>query len=266
MEQSADTILTRTIEAAIVDVAQRHGGVFRSDRSGAHLAEMREASHEVLPAWVTRNLSTMVGQGRAIRLEKGAYAIADSFGRIEPFAIGANLVDRGYVSLWSAADHYNLTTQDVSTVSVITDVIKPSLSIGQTGFTVSFHRTSKKRLFGFRDVAIGGTMARLADVEKMLIDLIWFYGAPGAPDGFQTMAIWRTAFEERRANGYVIAEYAARMDSQRLVRRVGFLLDQFGQPGADQLPNWRTGERRAIPLLPGSPASGDVSRAWGVQS
>lgn len=264
MDQQGDTILTRTVEAAIVDVALRHGGVFRSDRDGAHMAELRSLGHAVAPDWILDNLALMVAQGRAIRIERGAYAIADAFGRIEPFAIGGHMVDLGYVSLWSAADHYNLTTQDVSTVSVITDRIKRPADIGATGFAVLFHKTTTERLFGYEDIQIGSTTARFATIEKMLIDLIWFFGAPATPDAFQTLSIWRAAFEERRANGYIVAELAVKMNSQRLVRRVGYLLEQFGQPGTEALRNWRRGERRAIPLLAGTPPTGAFSSAWGV--
>ena len=263
MTQDVTSKLTIRTETAVVDAALRHGGVFEIDARGEQVRELAAAGVPASPSWLASVLDSLVRRGRAVRLERGAYAVTDAFGHVEPFAVGGYLVRHGYVSLWSAADHHRLTTQDVSTVSVVTDVKKAAVEIAGTGYEAVFHRTSAARVFGFRDVRIGSTRARMADVEKMLIDLIWFYGTP---DAFQTMAIWRVAFEQRQANGYRLADYAARMDSPRLVRRIGHLLDVYRQPGADRLPDWRRGDRSVIPLLPGVSSSGDVSQKWGVRA
>ena len=168
MDQQLDPFPTLTTEGALIDAAARHGGVLRTARNSAALAQVAKAGHGISSLWATKIAAGLVAKGRAIRIERGAYAVADAFGRIEPFAVGPELVDRGYTSLWSAADHYNLTTQDVSIVSVVTDRFKPAVEIGGLGFQVTFHKTSIDRIFGYVDVPLGSTMGRMAEVTDLV--------------------------------------------------------------------------------------------------
>lgn len=266
MDQQVEPFPTLTTEGALIDAAARHGGVLRIAKDSESLLEIAASGHAVSALWATKVASSLVAKGRAIRIERGSYAIADAHGRIEPFAVGPALVRNGYTSLWSAADHYNLTTQDVSTVSVITDRFKPPVEIGNLGYQVVFHKTSPNRIFGFENVPIGATTARMAEIERLLIDLVWFHGTPGAPAAAQVLSIWNAAMSEKRVNPYIVAEYAARMQSHTLVRRVGYLLERFKQPGADRLPDWRAADRSPIPLLPGEVVAIPASRRWGIKA
>ena len=264
MSRNGEPISTPNLAAAVLDVAARNGGVFRLDRGGATMGELAVVGFAVEAGTVTRTMSRLVEIGRAVRVEKGAYVVADAFGRVEPFAAAPALVDAGYLSLWAAADHYRLTTQDVAGMAVVTDRTKAEVPLIHD-YVARFHTTNADRLFGFHEEPMGGTYGRIADVEKMLIDLVWFYGQPITPDAFQVMAIWRHAFHEHRANPYVLADYAARMNSQRLARRVGYLLDAYQQPGSDLLAGWKSGDRKPITVLPGLPSGGGtLDPRWGI--
>lgn len=253
-------IYTATVEAAIITVAQGHGGVFRL---GQHHEEVEaRVGRDATKRWVSTVIDRMLVRGLAVRLEKGSYAVADGLGRISPVAVAANLVDDGYVSLWAAAAHHGVTTQDVELVPVVTTARKARISSPELGASFVFHRIGAERLFGWREEPVDGVYARVAELERLLIDLLWFEGLPGAPEPAQTLAIWRAAAS--RVNPYVLIEYAQRMHSQRLARRVGYLMDLSEIEGSEALAGWRTGARNPFPLFRERPTMVDPSSKWGI--
>jgi predicted transcriptional regulator of viral defense system len=250
---------TSTLESALVSVAQAQGGVLRTGRDA--YAQFEARGHRVGSAWLHSVVNALVESGRAIRLERGIYAVADDLGRISPVAVGGHIVPGGFVSLWSAADFYDLTTQDVSMVSVITSKRHPPIAAVELDAFFAFHVTSPDRLFGWHDEPINGTFARIADVERLLIDLLLFQG-PGVPEPEQVRAIWRSAIG--RANPYVLVDYARRLAVASVARRVGYLMDEVGLGPTRALEGWRAGDRHPVALFPSSPSSAELSTKWGV--
>jgi predicted transcriptional regulator of viral defense system len=107
-----------------------------------------------------------------------------------------------------------------------------------------------------------GTAARLADVERVLIDLVWFEGREGVPDAHQVLAIWEAS--SAAANPYVLVDYARRMDSVRLSRRVGYLMDRFGMGPTDALADWSTKDRGKIRAFRFGAVGLPASNRWGI--
>jgi predicted transcriptional regulator of viral defense system len=260
VEQDAPTVtLTLTVEAAILAAAAQSGGVFRIPEGPALVAA---AGHCVSLTRILAVLDEMEAHGAALHLERGAHVIPDPIGRVSTLAVGSHLVGLGYISLWTATDHYGLTTQDVSGVSVVTPERKRPIDSPALNARFVFHRTSSERIFGWHEEAIDGTVARIADIERVLIDLVWFTGREGVPDAFQVLAIWEAA--AATANPYVLVDYAQRMGSTLLERRIGYLMDRFAIGPTDALLGWRAKDRRDIRVFRFGAVGLPASERWGV--
>lgn len=252
-------VRTSTLEAAIVDIAQSSGGAFRVADARVRLAAL---GHKVSSRRVLQVVEAMVKHGRTVRLDRGSYAVADGLGRISPLAVGSHLTPDGFVSLWTAADYYKVTSQDVSTVAVVTATRRRRFSSDDLGASFAFHMTTPDRLFGWHEEPIDGVFARLADIERMLIDLLWFEGTAGVPEPAQVLAIWRASAST--VNPFVLVDYAKKMRSQRLSRRVGYLMDECDLEPSAALVGWRQGHREPTALFRDFPTFVDPSTKWGI--
>lgn len=255
-----DPIPTKTVEAAIRSAAQLQGGVFAFPEAAALV---RSIGPDIGSRRLQAVLDQLVEIGVALRIERGRYVLVDALGRMSPLAIGAYLVPAGYVSLWSAAFYYGFSTQDVETVSVITTVKKARLEVPEIGASFVFHKTTPHRIFGWHEEPTDGVFARLADRERVLIDLLYFQGTRGVPRGPQIRAIWEAA--RSTVNPFVLVDYTRRLGSSTLARRVGYLMDELSLGPTDALLEWRARDRTAIPLFLGGASSAKGSARWGIQ-
>lgn len=254
-------ISTATVEAAVSAATQLRGGVFAFPES-ADL--VRAMGHDVSPRRLYQVLDAMVGLGNAVRLERGTYAMADALGRVSPLAIGGYLASDAFVSLWSAASYYGLTTQDVEAVSVVVPSRRRPILASAVGASFVFHVTTPDRIFGWHQEPVDGVFARLADVERVLIDLLYFEGTRAVPPASQILSIWEEAKRTGRVNPYVLVDYAKRMRSWTLARRVGLLMDRFDLGPVDPLLAWRTVNRHPIPAFRDPTAALISSDRWGI--
>jgi predicted transcriptional regulator of viral defense system len=231
--------------------AQRHGGVVRlgvQDRDPA--GEIRALGHPATDQRLRALLSDLASQGTIRHPARGIYLIPDAFGRVSRWAVAAELGgEAAYLSLWSAADFYELTTSQVGWLSVVGDRPLPSVKLGSLG-TVVFHHTDRSRVFGALSVPDGGVFVHVARIERLLIDLLWFSDAPDVPSSTETYAIWKAA-AGRSLNGALLADYTSRMNASRLSRRVGYLMEHFGLAGAEPLTRQVGTEKELIVAIPG---------------
>ena len=134
-----------------------------------------------LPDTSTRpvQLSRWVASGRLYRLRRGLYALKPPYQRTvpHPFQIANRIVDGSYISLHSALSfHGLLADRDPEVTSVSTS--RPGTWKTELGTFV--YRHIKTDLFhDYEEIDMGaGQIARIANVEKALIDL--FYLTPNA--------------------------------------------------------------------------------------
>lgn len=240
-----------TLIEGLLAYAQRHGGLVRLGTQNEDPgAEIRSLGHEITDQRLRALLSELVAQGKVQRPARGIYLVPDAFGRISRWAVASELGgQRAYVSLWSAADFHHLTTSQPGWLSVVSDRTLPTVDLGPAG-TVVFHRTDSERLFGAVEVPDGGVYARIARIERLLIDLLWFGDAPDAPSAMETYAIWKAAVG-RNLNGALLVDYTSRMTSARLSRRIGYLMEHFGMSGGDALLASKGTEEETIRAIPG---------------
>src|SRR5208337_4635739 len=91
-------------------------------------------------AYLSRLLPT---SGKIRRIERGKYYIDGA----DIYEIASNVVYPSYVSLFSAFRYYDLTTQEVARMSVLSVRRHGPLEVG--GMTIEFTSIAKRRLFGY---------------------------------------------------------------------------------------------------------------------
>jgi predicted transcriptional regulator of viral defense system len=130
------------------------------------------------------------------------------------FLIGSSINWPSYLSFRSALNYYGFTDQMPRTIYFAsTGYHKP---VGDFRFVT----LSKKRFFGY----VGSAGFAIADKEKAIIDSLLL---PRHSGGMKQVS---TALSEALAglNKKRLVDYALRMDSKAVIRRLGFLLEENG--------------------------------------
>lgn len=178
------------------------------------------------------------------RLERGKYYIDGA----DTYEIASNILEPSYISLMSAFRYYDLTTQMLTKISVITTLRHKKVIFG--GMLINFTTLNAKRVFGYKKIR----NIRMATVEKAIIDSMYIGEPPYSyiEEAFEKAKSGRIIDEEK------IKEYAIEMASSSLISRLGFMLESFGI-GADDLLKYKS--KRNI-ILFGKGIHKD--RRWGV--
>jgi len=112
-------------------------------------------------------LSNLVKQGRIKRLTKGYFTIHD-----DPI-LSVFCFRPAYLGLQEALSIHNLWEQETNVVVVTTRKVRIGIH-KILGSNVLVHRISPKYLFGITFVKYGDFFVPVSDIEKTLIDLIYF--------------------------------------------------------------------------------------------
>lgn len=116
-------------------------------------------------------LSRLAARNELIRIEKGKYCVPEA----SIYAIASNIAYPSYVSMLSAFRYYNITTQNIVRIDVVSARRHAAIS-GIKGYGIDFTVVGRNRMFGFyRDRESG---AFVAYVEKALIDALLFEKLP----------------------------------------------------------------------------------------
>jgi len=116
------------------------------------------------------------------------------------------------------------------------------------------------------EVPLGdGLTAPMASVEKALIDMLWFSEASDVPPASELFAMWEASVTSPSLNPRLLLRYAVQMQSPAVARRVGYLMDRFGIPGADELLAHRGKSNAALPLLRADEVMGLPTNRWGIR-
>lgn len=106
-------------------------------------------------------------QGKIIRLAKGRYTIYRE-SSLTVFAF-----QPAYLGLQSALSHHGLWEQETIPVILTTKTIRIGIRQVMDG-NVNIHRISKEHFFGFSPLQDGRFYLPYSDVEKTIIDMLWF--------------------------------------------------------------------------------------------
>lgn len=115
-------------------------------------------------------------KGWLVPLRRGLYFISDissrGFVNISPLVIAGAFDKDSYISLDSALSHYGLFEQILRTVSSVTK-FKTKKYVFQDS-TYRYLKINKKLYFGFKTENIEGYYTKVAELEKVVLDYLYF--------------------------------------------------------------------------------------------
>ncbi|MEK6954316.1 MAG: type IV toxin-antitoxin system AbiEi family antitoxin domain-containing protein [Candidatus Micrarchaeota archaeon] len=187
-------------------------------------------------------LSRLARQGKIIRIERGKYCLPGK----DEYAIASNLVFPSYISFFSALAFHHLTTQ----IPVVLQIacMKQKKTIFFRNFRIEFIKLKKNAFLGFRRYGD----AFVAEPEKAIIDSLYL------PEKILISEIY-AVLKQNPLDLRKLKDYAERMGSSVLKRRLGHLLDISSLKQNTDLEMKST---RYLPLNPLLPMRGLKAKKW----
>ncbi|WP_297521410.1 type IV toxin-antitoxin system AbiEi family antitoxin [Thermococcus sp.] len=208
-------------------------------------------------------LETLLGEGFLRRVAKGIYALSLEPGRASSpheFVLGQLLVPSGAVAYWSSLNYYGLTEQIPRTVFIQTPLKKDYrklLIVDGKRFKVVV--VSPEKFFGISTIRLGRRKVRITDPEKTIVDCL---DKPKYCGGIIEVL---KALKNARLDYEKLLEYAERMKSKAVLKRLGFLSQRLGL-GIEKEIRLSEGDRKSFALLdPSMPPEGRFNYRWGLR-
>ncbi|MCL5882726.1 MAG: type IV toxin-antitoxin system AbiEi family antitoxin domain-containing protein [Actinobacteria bacterium] len=213
------TILSEKELYLLESLISDYGYIVTSRQIEAKLGISQQASRNLV--------GKMVRNGWLIRIKRGYFAIANleshSFSNISPLAIAQVLVADSYVSFEYALNYHGHFDQLPAKVTSVTTSNTKRYEFQNTEYL--FVKAKFEMMKGFKEITIEGQSARVADLEKALLDFLHF-----RRDGY-TVDLLVEKFQEAK-NEIDVAKITdlAKTYPITLRRRLGFL---FGLAGIE---------------------------------
>ena len=188
-------------------------------------------------------LSRLAKRGMVQRVERGKYCLRGTW----ELVVASNLVYPSYISFLSALAFHKLTTQIPVQAQVVCTRQKKGINFGNV--RIEFVRLKKAAFFGFR--RFGDLF--VAEPEKAIIDGLYVPERVPLPEIFY-------ALKSGELNTGKLCEYADRLGSSVVKRRLGFLLEKAGIKIGSRLQAGKT-TRYAV-LNPFLGSTGEKNRNW----
>ncbi len=167
---SKHTILTGNRIKDIEDIIAASGRIVTAE--DIHKALGGKCSRPLLK----KRIYGLKVKGWLVPFRRGLYFISDisshGFVNISPVVIASAFDKDSYVSLDSALSFYGLFEQMLRTVSSITR-LKSRKYVFQEN-TYRYLKINKKLFFGFKTENIDGYYAKVAEIEKVILDYLYF--------------------------------------------------------------------------------------------
>jgi predicted transcriptional regulator of viral defense system len=218
------------------------------------------------PRWL---LSDLHRRGLAHAIQRGRYLInvdgeptrAPDIFSLDPLAeLVLRRLDQPYYLSWhSALWHHGLLEQQSSRLLVAVTFRKRPAKVG--ALTLQFVTIRPRKFFGFIEVGSGENAFKVATVEKAFIDA---FDRPKltAPTAIIAESL-RDAWRRKKLDPTLLVRDAIKFDSPFVNRRLGFFMELWKIPGADEL-YLRTGRGPAIPLHPGGATDVEIDSRWRI--
>ncbi len=180
---------------------------------------------EYSKAEVKNKITKLNKAGWLIRIKKGIYVITNvdshNFVNISPMIISNIFVPDSYVSFEYALNYYGLFDQLTRKITAITSLKSRNFTFQDLDF--QFVKTKPHLIFGYKEIAINGLKAKVAELEKVILDYLYFRADAYSID----LVLEKLRENKSDFNFHKIQEYAL-TSSVSVKRRLGFLLDLIG--------------------------------------
>lgn len=160
-----------------------------------------------------------------ISLRRGLYFVSDigshGFVSISPFVIAGAFNKDSYISLDSAFSFYNFYEQMLRSATSIT--AHRSKKYLFQNHTYQYLKIKKRLYFGFKTAVLEGYYIKIADLEKAVLDYLYFKNDTYSMDLFmEILQKAKNSLDLRRLINY------AKKFPQTARRKLGFILDLLG--------------------------------------
>lgn len=172
------TVLNNTQQAFLEDIIAEFGSVVSYEQIAPYIPHDDDVSKR-------RFVSQLSRAGWLVRIKKGLYQVAADIGSlgtltISRYAIAQHLLPGSYVSFEAALQFHGLHDQLLQTTTSVG--LQQRASVTLEGYTYRFVKTTEQYFFGFEEHRFDGQAARIATVEKALIDMVQFHRSSYSAD------------------------------------------------------------------------------------
>lgn len=170
-------------------------------------------------------ISKLCRNGWLIRIKRGVYAIASleshSFTNISPLIIAQIFLSDSYVSFEYALNHYGIFDQLPKAVNSVTPLKSKKYQF--QGIDYEFTKCKKELFFGYKEVTMEGKLARIGELEKVILDYLYFRNDTYSMD----LVLEKLKDAKNLIDFKKLIQFTQRY-SVTVKRRLGFLLDLIG--------------------------------------
>lgn len=169
-----------------------------------------------------KQISLLSKRGWLVRIKRGVFAVASleshNFANISPLVLASIFVPDSYVSFELALNHYGLFDQLPKRVISVTPNKPKKFNFQNAEYL--FSKIKPNLYFGFREVSIDNQKANIAELEKVVLDYLYFRNDTYSVDFLlEKLRENRADFDFNKLQKYAL-KYPLFVK-----RRLGFLLD-----------------------------------------
>jgi predicted transcriptional regulator of viral defense system len=216
----------------------------------------------LLPYLATRGWLARVQRGLYTTVPLGAADPGDW--REDPWVVAEKVFAPCYIGGLSACEHWGLTEQLFRTVVVFSarPIRKRHMERQGTAFWIK--TLPKEKLFGTRRIWRGPVRVEVSDPSRTLVDIL---DEPRFGGGIRHVAqvVQQYFTGDLRSDGTLL-DYAQRLGSGAVYKRLGFLLEGMGIPAPDVLAACRLNQSSGLSLLdPSVHVTGRILKRWNLR-
>lgn len=213
---SKNTILTEKRLQDIEDIIASFGRIAATE--DIHKALGKKYSKFVLK----KRIYDLKSKGWLAPLRRGLYYISDissrGFVSIPPFVIAGAFDKNSYISLDSALSFYGLFEQLLRLTSSVT-ASRSKKYVFQNN-TYRYFKINKKLYFGFKSENLEGYYVKVAELEKVVLDYLYFKN-----DTYSVDLLLEKLYKAKDRIDFKKMFYYARKFPETTKRKLGFILD-----------------------------------------
>jgi predicted transcriptional regulator of viral defense system len=210
-----NTILSRKDLSFLELIIARHGYL-------VSVSELKKLFNDLSDADLHQRIKMLVKRGWLIRIKQGYYSVANleshNFSNISPLVVSRIFVPVSYISFEYALHYDGFFDQMPNMVTAVTS--QKSKRYFFQGTTYYFVKAKPNMMTGYREISVDGKEVWIADLEKALLDFLYF-----RKDAYTIDLVLEKIKETRDViSTGKLTEYAA-LYSVSTQRRLGYLMD-----------------------------------------
>lgn len=196
-------------------------------------------------------LSRLKKEGLIFKILKNKYTTCK-----EAFVVASNITWPCYLSFWTALRYYNLTEQLPTAIFVITTRAgKKEIIFNKT--RIIFAKVKPNYFFGFTKEKYNSFDIFMADPEKAIIDSVLFRKISFS----EISSIFKNNLNKINKKKFI--GYLLRIKNKALIKRFGFLLDNFNLDISDKVKDYVC-DYNYVPLDYAIEKKGKKNKKWKI--